>query len=88
MRAFLVRERTEQVPWRRIKGLIVVHRHGINDAKESVMDDNQCPKCGSSDGRKLCRQGHEAQLAKEAAYQNALVSRTPTRTTARSDPRS
>jgi len=106
--------------WREIKGLLSCTPSGMNDAKESVMDDNHCPKCGSSDVEsrtvkdllsatdprgqtfeitlhlpvwncracKLCWQGHEAQLAKEVAYQNALVSRSPTRTTAPSDPRS
>jgi len=78
------------------------------------MDDNHCPKCGSSDvllrtvndllsaadsrgqtfevalhlhvwrctACKLCWQGPEAQVAKEAAYQNALAKRSPTPTAA------
>jgi uncharacterized OB-fold protein len=79
-----------------------------------VMQDNRCPKCGSSDvvprtvndrlraadscgqtfevalhlqvwsctACKLCWQGQEAEVAKEAAYQNALVKRSPIRTRA------
>jgi hypothetical protein len=37
---------------------------------------------------KLCWQGHEAEIAKEAAYQNALFKRAPTRPAAWTEPRS
>ena len=79
------------------------------------MQDNHCPKCGSSDvvprtvndqlravdsrgqtfevalqlqvwscrACKLCWQGQEAVAAMEAAYQNALIERSPSPTSSR-----
>ena len=83
----------------------------LRDAQEGVMEDNHCPKCGSSDvvprtvndclraadprgetfevalqlpvwrcrACKLCWQGREAAAVMEAAYQNALIKRSPSR---------
>lgn len=52
------------------------------DLRGQTFEVALCLQVWSCRACKLCWQGEEAEIAKEAAYQNALFKRTPTRTAA------